>query len=179
MANLRQAFMTTAWRGFEGMVLGAMMVSVPSLTVTGILFGFDLALTAMYGTPLMLADELVVSGAALSLVFVACLLVGGIAGLAARLPPKGMGMLRAIAVVAGCTVLAIVLAIVMMGLGWHAKGPPFMMMTLGAVVGGVIVLLFGFDSRNRSEADDGSGKVGTDNPKPSVGKHANGNPGTC
>jgi hypothetical protein len=161
MANSRRAFLTAAWRGLKGMAVGAGMVSVPPVTVMGILFGFDLIRTAAYCTRWMLEDELENCGLALSLVFVACLLVGGIAGLAARLPPKGMGMLKAIAVVAGCAVLAAVLAIFAAGLGWHGEGPPFALMALGAIVGGVIVLMCGISG---SEASGGSSKVSTDKP---------------
>ena len=74
------------------------------------------------------------------------LYIGSIAGLAARLPRKGVSILKSIGVVTGCGLLAIVLAVP----AHYYKGEPepspvpiIISAVLGLLLGGVIVCVYG------------------------------------
>ncbi len=102
MRNLRQAFLTTAWRGLKGMVVGAGTCLLVAVVIC-----------------LMFA-VLGVRRRDLELPILTSLLVGGIAGLAARLPRNGARLATSIAVVGVCTALP---ALLVTNQPRHYSGP--------------------------------------------------------
>ncbi len=138
MRKLRQAFLTAAWRGFKGMVVGAVMAGVVAVAGSVSLLG-PFALTAY--DPKDRADYLQMLGAALQGSALVGILIGSIAGLASRLPRKGVGMLPSIGIVGGCAAL---LPAVFTISHQSKSGTPYAMLAaIGAIVGGVIVLVYG------------------------------------
>lgn len=135
MRNLRKAFVTTAKRGLKGMVVGAGMGCVIAVAGAVSLFG-----------PFVLTDydpsTVERLRIALRLAVLAGVFVGGIAGLAARLPRNGMGLLASIAVVGGCAGLGVLLD----ALGWVPERLPlstYLSVILPASLGGAVVFVYG------------------------------------
>ena len=90
----------------------------------------------------------------LALAALAGFLVGGIGGVVGCLPRKGLRMLKRIAIVAGCAMLASLFA-VMAFRTWSMETPdlPYVPPILAGLLGGVIVLLHETGAKALSKAD--------------------------
>lgn len=158
MPKLHQTFLTTAWRGLKGMVVGAGTCLLVAVTGMGVMSGASFLLDIP--PPIDYWER---SRRELLLAAIAVVLVGGIAGLAARLPRNGMTMLWSITIVGGCAGLAVLLT------RRAHEDPSRILITLGAIAGGVIVLVYGILVTRRSNADVRREEGSTDTPKESSG----------
>ena len=136
-------------RGLRGAVLGACIAGAIGGIGLGIFVGLQLLYDSdfsKHGWRLLCTIP--------PLVAVAGVCAGAIAGLAARLPRKGVGLLRSIAIVAGCGLLAALPTAVQP----RYKGSPdpsYLPTVLGELVGGVIVFCYGmFATRRATETTD-------------------------
>ena len=152
MANLRQSFAATVWRGLKGMLVGAAVAAVIALAMVALPVGLQLFL--FDAQPMDRASDLERLQKHLPLMALVASFVGSIAGFAARLPRNGIGIPRSFAVVGGCAVLAGLFTAVQP----RYKGSPepsHISIFFGAIVGGIIVLVYGILATMRSKAGDG------------------------
>jgi hypothetical protein len=138
-------------RGFRGATVGASIAGIIAVAVAGLLFGFQLLLDIH--NPTALASDLDRLRRFLPLAALAGLFVGATGGLAARLPQKGVRMLKSIAIVAGCAMIArLVVAVQPRYKG--SPEPSYMPVILAALLGGVIVLVYGvLATRPKADVD--------------------------
>jgi hypothetical protein len=137
MANLRQAFLTAAWRGLKGMVIGAATAVAILAAIVGLTLGMRL-LTDDYPTYEMKDDlRMILPGTAPIGV-----LIGSVAGLSARLPRKGLGVFSSIAIVGGCVVLAGWLIVLGLLPSIELCKRPCVPIIIAASLGGVISLVY-------------------------------------
>jgi hypothetical protein len=128
--------MDSLWRGLKGAMVGAGIAGI--IVVAWPAPWIGLALAALAG-----------------------FLVGGISGHAARLPRKGVRILKNFAIVAGCAMLAIPIVAAAIR-NWGMELPdlphvPYMPSILAGLVGGVIVLAHEAGAAARSKANVDSG----------------------
>ncbi len=121
--------MDALWRGLKGAMVGVGIAGM--IAVARPVLWIGLALAALAG-----------------------FLVGGIGGVVGCLPRKGLRMLKRIAIVAGCAMLASLFA-VMAFRTWSMETPdlPYVPPILAGLLGGVIVLLHETGAKALSKAD--------------------------
>lgn len=152
--------MGTIWRGLKGAMVGAGFVGAIGVLMIGLPTGLLLLLDI--DKPIDRANDLdhMRKGLVLLLPVV---LVGGIAGLAARLPQRSVGMLKSIAIVGGCAILArLPTAIQPRFIG--SPEPSYIPVILAALLGGVVVFVYGVVVSRRSTTNVDSETVKTDQP---------------
>lgn len=139
------------WRSLKGAVLGAVVTTAIAVALMGLLFGIHLLEVAQ--TPIDRSDSLNHLLKTLPLVAIAGAMIGALSGLAAKLPRHGMRMLPSITIVTACAVLARIPT------ATHPRykdltGPSgessYLPVIIAAVVGSLIVLVYGMVLTKRS-----------------------------
>jgi NADH:ubiquinone oxidoreductase subunit 6 (subunit J) len=130
--------MDALWRGLKGAMVGAGIAGI--IAVAG-----PISWTGLLDIPLRRF---------LALAALAGFFVGGIAGFAACLPRKGKEMLKSIAIVAGCAMLASPFVLAALR-NWGMEPPDlsYIPPILAGLLGGVIALVYEAGVKVRSKAD--------------------------
>jgi hypothetical protein len=132
--------MQILWRGLRGAVVGASITAAVAVTATALLFGFQIMAFDRYDA-VDRERDLKHMMEVLPLVALAGVLVGGVGGLVAKLPARGIGMLTSISVVGGCAVLARLPTIAQPRYTGTSE-PSYIPVVIAALVGASLVLVY-------------------------------------
>lgn len=136
------------WRAVEGMIYGATITSTIAVTTISALIACQILVVDMHN-PLDAERDLLHFRRVLPIVALAGAAVGAIGGFAARLPAKGLSLLKSISIIGACAVVT----------RWAtATGPRYIgssepsLLPVGIVIliAGALILGFGI-SRGRAE----------------------------